>query len=83
MFIMAVNRELKMRAVKIEMFDADTGERIGKSFSVEPLYADLANNRKIVTWLKSFLRGLHSGRNLSISIDCLDYHNNQKPLDLF
>lgn len=80
---MAVNRELKMRVVNIQLYDADTGERIAKSLSIEPLYADFDKNRKIVSWVKSFLRGLYSGRNLSISIDCVDYHNNVKSLDLF
>lgn len=77
------NRELKMRVVNIQMYDADTGERIANSLSIEPLFSDFDKNKKIVAWVHSFLRGLYSGRNLSISIDCLDYHNNQKPLDLF
>lgn len=80
---MSVNRELKLRVVKVQMYDADTGERIAHSLSIEPLYADYDKNKKMVAWFQSFLRGLYSGKNLSLSIDCLDYHNNVKPLDLF
>ena len=80
---MAVNRELQLRAVKIQMYDADTGELIAHSLSIEPLFADIEKNKKMFSWFQSFLRGLYSGRNLSLSIDCLDYHCNEKPLDLF
>lgn len=55
-----------LRVIECYIVDIDTGEVLGKSKDKMLLRPFIQENQKIMIWSKSFLRGLHLGKNLSL-----------------
>lgn len=61
-----MSKDNGLRIIECCIVDIDTGEVLGKSKDKMLLRPFIQENQKIMTWNKSFLRGLHLGKNLSL-----------------
>lgn len=61
-----MSKDNGLRIIECCIVDIDTGEVLGKSKEKILLRPFIQDNQKIMSWNKSFLRGLHLGKNLSL-----------------
>lgn len=83
-----MSKDNGLRIIECCIVDIDTGEVLGKSKDKMLLRPFIQENQKIMTWNKSFLRGLHLGKNLSLEfvvrkLSDSDYEPLKLPFDVY